>query len=175
MSVFMLSTPAELRAEEGKLTLHPYSKAGDWNIVTFTNADGKYVSSRAARQFSEHEGLRVSLTTERDTIDFRGPGLDAVKAPLQVTFWFSEGINSTPEEEASAIASEAKLITSKKGEKWARIIEPKTGPGSIEELAKAGMIHIKFNGRILHYDLTKSASAMKILLEAHKKKSKDAK
>ena len=172
MSAFILSIPAEVRAEEGKLTTHPYAKAGEWKIVTFTNEAGKYVSSRAARQFSEHEGLRVSLSSERDTIDFRGPGLESIKGPFPVIFWFSEGINSTPEEEAAAIASEAKFITSKKGDKWARIVEPRSGPGSIEELAKAGMIHIKFNGKILHYDLTKSASAMKILLEAHRKKTK---
>lgn len=162
-------------AEDPKLTAHDYAKAGEWKIVTMTDDSGKYVSSRAARQFSDTEGLRVTLNAVRDTIDFRGPGSDEMKAAFPVTFWFSAGINSTVEEEASAISSEAKVFTSKNGKQWARIIEPKTGPGSIDELAKAGMIHIKFNGRILHYDLTKSAAAMKILMEAHRKKSKEGK
>jgi hypothetical protein len=162
-------------AEGPKLTAHDYAKAGEWKIVTMTDESGKYVCSRAARQFSETEGLRVTLNAKRDTIDFRGPGTDGLKEPFPVTFWFSAGINSTPEEEAAAIALEAKPFTAKTGRRWARIIEPKTGPGSIDELAKAGMIHIKFNGRILHYDLTKSAAAMKILMDAHRKKSREEK
>lgn len=166
---------ASSAAEGPKLTAHDYAKAGEWKIVTMTDESGKYACSRAARQFSETEGLRVTLNATRDTIDFRGPGTDGLKEPFPVTFWFSAGINSTPEEEAAAIALEAKPFTAKTGRKWARIIEPKTGPGSIDELAKAGMIHIKFNGRILHYDLTKSAAAMKILMDAHRKKSKEAK
>lgn len=171
--VFSVSSTA--RAEERKHTAHHYAKAGDWKIFTFADEAGKYVSSRAVRHYSDVESLRVSLTEARDTIDFRGPGMDAMKGPFQVSFWFSEGINSTTEEEASAVSMEAKIITADKGKKWARIVEPKTGPGSIQELAKAGMIHFKFNGKILHYDLTKSASAMKILLEAHHKKTKAAK
>lgn len=151
----------------GTLTRQPYSTAGNWTVDYLADSTGKLVQARATRVWDERTALRITINSQRTTLDWRGKGFEeAGKEPFPVKYIWSSGEVSAADR-SSGTKAQAKLMQDEEGRSWARVeVSTEDDPVGIDDgFANAKKLQIESVTEAWSFDLVGSNPACKAMIE----------